>query len=617
MPLDREIIRRLLTRVERPARYAGGEMHASFKDWQSVNVTLALAYPDVYEIGMSNLGLQLLYDMVNQHEGYVAERVYTPWGDMASALSDAGVPLYSLETYHPLHAFDVVGFSLQHELTYTNVLTMLSLGHVPLLAADRRDGDPLIVGGGSGAYNPEPLAPFFDAFCIGEGEEAIIELLDLVRRVKEQRWERKRLVQAIASVPGYYVPALYDTTPASNGMLIPQPIGEHAPSRVLKRIVPRLGPVPTKPVMPNMRVVHDRAMVEIQRGCSRGCRFCQAGMIYRPIRERSVDEIVQAVDELLANTGYDEVSFVSLSSSDHSGIQSIVEKTLEHHRDDAVGISLPSLRTDAFSVGLAESVHQTRKSGLTFAPEAGSQRLRDVINKGVSEQDLVDTAAAAFEKGWNRIKLYFMLGLPTETDEDALEIARLVNDVCRLGRQIRGRRVELSVTLSTFVPKPHTPFQWEPLADQATVLRRQRLIRENARGRSIKLSWSDWDATWLEALISRGDRRLGQVILRAWELGARFDAWQEQFRPDVWREALASCELDPAPYLQAWPLEKSLPWDVISAGVSPSFLLRERRRSLEGVASADCREHCHACGIIETLGKRYPDVAQRAAWECP
>ncbi len=617
MPIDRETIRRLLTRVQRPARYAGGELHAVTKDWEQIDATLALAYPDVYEIGMSNLGLQLLYDAVNQHRNYLAERVYTPWDDMASAMEDAGIPLYSLETYHPIDAFDVIGFSLQHELTYTNVLTMLHLSHIPLLAADRHNGDPLIIAGGSGAYNPEPLAPFFDAFCVGEGEEAIVELLDIVHRAKDQRWERKRLVRAIASIPGYYVPALYEVDAAPTGMLIPQPSEEGTPSAVLKRIVPRLGPVPTKPVMPNMRVVHDRAMVEIQRGCSRGCRFCQAGMIYRPIRERPVDEIVQAVDELLGNTGYDEVSFVSLSSSDHSGIQAIVEKTLEHHGDDGVGISLPSLRTDAFSVGLAESVQQTRKSGLTFAPEAGSQRLRDVINKGVTEQDLIETATAAFQRGWNRIKLYFMLGLPTEMDEDAREIARLITDVRRLGREIRGRRVEVSVTLSTFVPKPHTPLQWQPLADQATVQRRQRLIRENAQGRGIKLSWSDWDATWLEALISRGDRRLANVILRAWQMGARFDAWQEHFRPEVWREALEACDLDPTRYLGEWPLEQPLPWGVISAGVSEAFLQRERKRSLEGTTSADCREHCHACGILTTLGERYPESAQRAAWECP
>ncbi|MCD6302308.1 MAG: TIGR03960 family B12-binding radical SAM protein [Anaerolineae bacterium] len=617
MPVDRETIQRLLTRVQRPARYAGGELHAVVKDWDKSRVSLALVYPDVYEIGMSNLGLQLLYDVVNRHDKYLAERVYAPWDDMAAAMTDTHVPLYSLETFHPLDTFDVVGFSLQHELTYTNILTMLKLGHIPLLAEDRNDSDPLIIAGGSGAYNPEPLAAFFDAFCIGEGEEAIIELLDLVRRAKAQSWDRSRLIRAIAELPGYYVPSLYDVKTAANGMLIPQPAFEGAPSSVLKRIIPRLGPVPIKPIMPNMRVVHDRAMVEIQRGCSRGCRFCQAGMIYRPIRERPVGETVQAVDELLANTGYDQVSFVSLSSSDHSGIEAIVQETLERHGDDGVSVSLPSLRTDAFSVGLAESVQQTRKSGLTFAPEAGSQRLRDVINKGVTEQDLVQTATAAFEKGWNRIKLYFMLGLPTETDEDALEIARLITDIHCLGRQIRGRRVTVNVTLSTFVPKPHTPFQWEPLASRATVLRRQRLVRDHAKGKGIKLSWSEWDATWLEALISRGDRRLGSVILKAWEMGARFDAWQERFCPELWREALACCQLDPAPYLGGRHLNDPLPWDVISSGVSSAFLLRERKRALEGATSADCREQCHACGILTTLGKRYPDAAQRVAWECP
>lgn len=617
MPVDRETIRRLLSRVERPARYAGGELNAVVKDWDEAEVTLALAYPDVYEIGMSNLGLALLYDVVNRQESYVAERVYAPWDDMAEALEETSVPLYSLETFHPLHAFDVVGFSLQHELTYTNILTMLRLGRIPLLAGERAEEDPLVIAGGSGAYNPEPLAAFFDAFCVGEGEEAILDLLDLVRRARAGAWRRESLLRALAQIPGYYVPALYDVESTPDGTAIPRPACAAAPPIVTKRIVPRLEPLPTKPIVPAMRVVHDRAMLEIQRGCSRGCRFCQAGMIYRPIRERAVGEIIQAVDELLANTGYDEVSFVSLSSSDHSGIETLVAETLQRHGANGVGVSLPSLRTDAFSVGLANSVQQTRKSGLTFAPEAGSQRLRDVINKGITEQDLLETATAAFSKGWNRIKLYFMLGLPTETDEDALEIARLINAIRDLGRQMRGRRVEISVTLSTFVPKPHTPFQWEPLADKAVILRRQRLIREHAGGRGIKLSWSDWDATWLEALISRGDRRLGPVIRRAWELNARFDAWQERFQPELWHHALEDCQVDPTWYTSGWQPGTPLPWGMISAGVNESFLLRERERAFESTISADCREHCHACGILTALRERYPDATQRTTWECP
>jgi len=617
MSIDRDVIRRLLTRVERPARYAGGELHAIIKDWEKTRVRLALAYPDVYEIGMSNLGLALLYDGVNQQPWALAERVYAPWDDLAQALAEENVPLYSLETFHPLNEFDVLGFSLQHELTYTNILSMLALGRIPLRAAERAEDDPLVIAGGSGAYNPEPLAGFFDAFFVGEGEQALAELLQQVRRAKADGWDRQTLLRALAQVPGTYVPALYEAAPGPHGTLPPHPNCAAAPDVITKRIVPELPPVPTRPIVPAMRVVHDRAMVEIQRGCSRGCRFCQAGMIYRPIRERPVHEIVSAVDQILANTGYDEVSFVSLSSSDHSGIGELVAETLERHGAHGVGVSLPSLRTDAFSVGLAESIQQTRKAGLTFAPEAGSQRLRDVINKGVTEQDLIETATAAFGRGWNRIKLYFMLGLPTETDEDALEIARLITTIRDLGRKLRGRRVEISVSLSTFVPKPHTPFQWEPLASQEDVLRRQRLIRERAGGRGIKLSWSDWDATWLEALISRGDRRLDAVIQAAWERGARFDAWQERFRPELWREALTACGVDPCWYIDGWQPGAPLAWSHISAGVTEAFLLRERQRAIEGGISADCRQQCHACGILTTLGERYPDAHQRVAWECP
>jgi len=617
MPIDREVIRRLLTRVERPARYAGGELHAITKDWRRTRVRLALAYPDVYEIGMSNLGLALLYDTVNQLPWALAERVYAPWDDMAQAMAEEQVPLYSLETFTPLSQFDVVGFSLQHELTYTNILSMLSLAGIPLVAERRTEDAPLVIAGGSGAYNPEPLARFFDAFFVGEGEEAIVDLLSQVDRAKAAGWDRPTLLRDLAEIPGTYVPALYDAAPADDGTRIPHAAATTVPQRITKRITTALPTVPTRPLVPAMRVIHDRAMVEIQRGCSHGCRFCQAGMIYRPIRERPVDEIVDAVDQILANTGYDEVSFVSLSSSDHSGIGELVAETLQRHNAHGVGVSLPSLRTDAFSVELAESIQQTRKSGLTFAPEAGSQRLRDVINKGVTEQDLIETASAAFGRGWNRIKLYFMLGLPTETDEDALEIARLITTIRDLGRKLRGRRVEISVSLSTFVPKPHTPFQWEPLASQEDIVRRQRLIRERAGGRGIKLSWSDWDATWLEAMISRGDRRLGLVIQTAWEHGARFDAWQERFRPEIWREALAACGVDANWYVDGRVAGQPLAWSHISAGVTEAFLLRERQRALQGVVSPDCRQQCHACGILTALGERYAEAAQRVAWECP
>jgi len=615
--VSEEHLGRLLGAVQKPGRYAGGEWNSVIKDWKRTRVAIALGYPDIYDIGMSNAGLSILYQLVNQREDMVAERIYAPWDDMESVMRENGIPLFSLETRRSMNEFDLVGLSLQHELCYATVLNMLDLAAVPLLASERGLDDPLVIAGGSCTYNPEPMADFFDLFALGEGEELLIEIMDALAEIKEKHPQasRRAKLRRLAQIDGVYVPAFYAPEYAEDGRYLRlRPTDEAVAAVVHKRIVDRL-PTTTKPVVPHIQTVHDRAVIEIQRGCSRGCRFCQAGVIYRPIRERPVDETLSVIDATLRSTGYDEVGLLSLSSSDHSGIQEIVREAIDRFGPDGVGVSLPSLRIDSFSVKLAETIQKTRKTGFTFAPEAGTQRLRDVINKGVTEEDLFAAASAAFESGWNRLKLYFMIGLPTETDEDVLGIARLVLALRDLGRTIRNRPVDIRVSVSTLVPKPHTPFQWVPLADRATVEHRQALLRGAIRDRRIKLSWSSWDSTWLEAILCRGDRRLSEVILRAWESGARFDAWREHFHPLIWQEAFADSGIDADAYAyREYGESDALPWDHIDTGVTRAFLRIEYDKAQNGELSPDCREHCHNCGVLEA----YADERTPAsAWGCP
>jgi radical SAM family uncharacterized protein len=570
------------------------------KDWASTQVRVALAYPDVYEVGMSNLGLAILYDLLNAQPDVLAERAYAPWLDMHDALRQAEIPLFSLESRHPLREFDILGFSLQYELNYSNVLHMLDLAGIPLLAVERDESWPLVIGGGTCTYNAEPLADFFDLFVIGEAEEALLELVQLYKECRKSapHWKVEFLSRA-ASIDGIYVPSLYRVQYHPDGTVASvQPTQAGVPVSVAKRIVRVLPPPPLTPIVPFISVIHDRAMIEIMRGCARGCRFCQAGMIYRPVRERPMQEILTAIEELLASTGHEEVALVSLSSTDHTAIEPLVRTLSERYASQRLSISLPSLRTDAFSIELAQLIQRTRKTGLTFAPEAGSERLRQVINKGVTEEDLLRTAEAAYASGWLRIKLYFMIGLPTETMDDVLAIAALVKAVHKIGRRLQSNRARVNVSVATFIPKPDTPFQWLPTADPAQVAAKQQALRQELHSRGLQLSWSDDATTWLEAVLSRGDRRLGQVIQRACQLGARFDAWTEAFQPQLWQQAFAEAGLDPSFYAaRERPRTEVLPWDHIQTGVSREFLWEEYQRSLRAESSANCLTGCLACGI--------------------
>ncbi|MFP3897609.1 MAG: TIGR03960 family B12-binding radical SAM protein [Anaerolineales bacterium] len=622
MPISKECLQRLLMRVQKPGRYAGGEWNSITKEWTSERLKLALAYPDTYEIGMSNLGLGILYDQVNARDEFLAERAFAPWVDMEEVLRDAEVPLFSLETRHPLNEFDIIGFSLQYELTYTNILNMLDLGRIPLFAEERTEEDPLVIAGGSGTYNPAPLTEFFDLFVIGEGEEVLLELLETIREWKSSTRSdrgRKALLKHLASIAGIYVPTFYETRYRPDGTVESiDPKKKGIPPRVHKRIAPELGPVPEKPLVPNMRVIHDRGAIEIQRGCGRGCRFCQAGMIYRPVRQRTGKEILKAIDRMVATTGYNEIGLASLSSSDHPEIAHIISEAKRHHSDKKLTISLPSLRMDAFSVELAKMVQETRRTGLTFAPEAGSQRLRDVINKGVTEKDIFQTTKAAFENGWNRIKLYFMIGLPTETDQDVQDIVEIVQYIRSQGKRIRNRRVHINLSIATFVPKAHTPFQWLPLASRQVIERRQQILMDNLGYRGIHLSWSDWDTTWLEAVLSRGDERLGAVIYRAWKSGAHFDAWDEHFQPERWREGFSQNGLNPDFYTSRQRRqEETQPWHVIDIGVEQQFLWREYQRALEGRTTPRCGQACQHCGILKAFATERQRLPSEETWRCP
>jgi radical SAM family uncharacterized protein len=587
----------ILYQVTKPARYTGGEWNSVIKDWDKTRVKFVLCYPDLYEIGMSNMAIPILYEILNSQPDVLAERVYAPWTDMEATLRAAGIPLLSLESKHPLRDFDVIGFSLDYELTYTNVLNILDLGQIPVLASARNDSHPIVVAGGSCCLNPEPMADFIDFFVIGEGEEVLLELIDSLRQWKKKKASKKELLHQVAAIPGVYVPSFYQVEYQADGSLKSiTPTTAEAKPVIQRQIVAKLPPPVTRPVVSYIEVVHDRGAVEIQRGCTRGCRFCQAGVIYRPLRQRPQPEIIKAVGETIANCGYNEVSLVSLSTSDYPKIEELVASLVRNYKN--LALSLPSLRIDSFSVKLMESLPSRRKTGLTFAPEAGSERLRRIINKGATEEEILETTAAAFSRGWRSLKLYFMLGLPTETMDDIEEIVQLVAKI-RSSGGTKGGMPQVRVSLSTFIPKPHTPFQWVVQESEEKLNAKHERLKQGLRRKGSRLSWQDPKVSLLEAALSRGDRRLGKVIYDAWKSGSTFDAWDEGFNYQNWLGAFAKNGLEPEFYAQRErSLDEPLPWAHIDVGVTPDFLKREYQRALEGEETPDCRDKsCNACGL--------------------
>ena len=598
----------ILMTVEKPARYIGGEVNAVMKDKDQVDIRFAMCFPDVYEIGMSHLGIQILYDMFNRREDTWCERVYSPWPDLHKVLKEKQIPLFALESQDPVKKFDFLGITIQYEMCYTNILQILDLSGIPLSAEDRTMDDPFVIGGGPCTYNPEPLAEFFDLFYIGEGETQYFALLDLYKEWKNSGKSRQYFLKAAAQIPGIYVPSLYEVTYAEDGTIAKmKPICPEAPERVKKQIVMDVTNTfyPEKPVVPYMKATQDRVVLEIQRGCIRGCRFCQAGMLYRPTRERDLEMLKKSAYAMLKNTGYEEISLSSLSSSDYSQLGELVNFLIDEFGSKGINISLPSLRIDAFSLDVMSKVQDIRKSSLTFAPEAGSQRLRDVINKGLTEEVILDGAGQAFEGGWNRVKLYFMLGQPTETEEDMKGIAWLAEKISEryyeVPKEQRNGKCQIVVSTSFFVPKPFTPFQWAQMCTKEEFLHRAYVvnheIKEQKNKKSIKYNWHEADVTVLEGILARGDRKVAKAIRSAYEKGCLFDSWGEYFHNDLWMEAFAQTGVDPDFYtVRERSEEEVFPWDFIDIGVTKKFLLREWKKAHEEKITTNCRQGCSGCG---------------------
>jgi len=607
---------RVLLSVTKPGRYVGGEYNSVVKDWDQIPFHAALAFPDIYDLGMSNLGLMILYDILNKQPDMLAERVYSPWLDMEAVMRREGIPLYSLETKHPIRDFDLLGITLPYEQLYTNAVNLLDLAGMPILSAERDETYPLVIAGGHACYNPEPMTDFIDAFVIGEGEEIIV---DIARGLMATRGlPRHEQLRQLAKIDGLYIPRFYDVAYHEDGTIRSvTPNVPEAPAKVLKRIVPVLPEPVTKFLVPNVDTVHNRAPIEIMRGCTRGCRFCHAGMVTRPVRERPVDEIVAAVDRIIKNTGFEEIGLLSLSSSDFGEVKRLVREIGDKWGEQGLSISLPSLRIESMSADLMDALRDTRRSGFTLAPEAATEKMRDIINKYVPDQQVLDTAHEIYKRGWRTIKLYFMIGHPSETLDDVRAICELSKAVLREGQKIHGPKANVNVGVSTFIPKPHTPFQWVSVDTMDQILAKQQLLRDELRGHGLRLRWNNPQETLLEAFMSRGDRRLGKVIKRAWELGDKFDAWGEQHKPEAWRQAFAECGLTMDFYtLRPRPIDEIFPWDHIDVAVKKKFLLEDYLMSQRGETRVDCRNQCFACGILPKFAQIRSETPAQA-WECP
>lgn len=595
-------LERILLRVQKPARYTGGEYNEIIKDKAAVDVRFAMCFPDTYEIGMSNLGLRILYGSMNQAEGVWCERAFAPWGDMEEEMRKEHIPLYALESGDSLKNFDFVGFSLGYEMAYTNVLNMLDLAHIPLHSDQRGEDDPIIVAGGTCVYNGEPLSDFIDIFSLGEGEDVTLEMIDLYRKGKQAGWSRAEFLQNAAQVPGLYVPSLYEISYHQDGTVQAITPTHGAPEHIRKRIVADLDKsyFPVKTIIPSTDIVHDRVMLEVFRGCIRGCRFCQAGYCYRPVRPKSVDLLVQQGIASCKDSGYQEMTLSSLSTSDYRPLTELCDGLLEYCDPRNININLPSLRADGFSMGIMQRLQRVRKTSITFAPEAGTQRMRDTINKNVKEEDLLQSCRTAFEGGCNAVKLYFMLGLPTETDEDVIGIARLAEKVYWTWKNYavnKSRGLRITVSTSFFVPKPFTPFQWEAQITRDEYHRRVDLLRGSIKNKSIQYNWHEMETSYIEAVLARGDRRLGKLLETVWRKGGRLDSWSEYFSFERWMEAFAETGIDPDFYaLRERPKDEILPWSMIDIGVHPEYLWREREQAYRSVITPDCRVQCMGCG---------------------
>lgn len=600
----------LLLKVQKPIRYVGGEFNSVVKDKKNIRTRMALCFPDNYEIGMSHLGLKILYSLINAREDCWAERVYAPWPDMEALMRENHIPLYGLESLDPLKEFDFLGFSLQYELSYTNILNMLDLAGIDPLAENRTNDDPVIFAGGPCAMNAEPLCDFFDCFQLGEGEEIMLEMIDLYQKHRASgKWDKKAFLKDAAQIPGMYVPSLYDVTYHEDGTIAAITPKDGAPATITKRIVKDFDKVfyPDTFIVPYTEVVHDRAVLEVMRGCIRGCRFCQAGFIYRPIRAKKPDTLCSQGKALCESTGYEEMSLASLSTSDHPQVEEMLDKIIDYTQEEHINLSLPSLRVDNFSKELLEKVSKVRKSGLTFAPEAGTQRLRDVINKGVTEEEIMRTSRIAFEGGYTSVKLYFMLGLPFETMDDVLGITalgqRVVDLYYSLPTKPKGKAVNVSISVSTFVPKPFTPFQWAAQDTYDEIVEKQHALTHSVTTRKISLAWHEVRTSVLEGVIARGDRRLGKAIYNAWKMGCKFDSWEEFFDFDKWVKAIADAGLTMEFYAsrQRTP-DEIFPWDHIDIGVSKAFLRREYEKASRAEVTPNCKEHCAGCGANKLIG---------------